>query len=226
MSNNEQIAQALGKKLANAIAEGKFDYLDADSEDFANALAMMVLQDISAADATGYFRAVGIMLGHFNRPLDCKPDGTGLDDGPALPRHDVIRARKPMIIAAWKEGLSTRSVARIFDVSHETVSVLVKDENRPQSTKKVKRFNAKSYPHAVSPGEEFFNRARDVNFGIDPYCEAGNADYCDDAAEAIIKQSEPWVALERIAKGIGHPAAVAKRAMEGMMRKEEDETNV
>jgi len=61
---------------------------------------------------------------------DSRPDGSGLDDGPELPLSVVIATKRPMIIAAYKEGLSARACARVFGVSHDTAASIVRREKQ------------------------------------------------------------------------------------------------
>lgn len=44
-----------------------------------------------------------------------------IDDGPELPRSAIMAWKLPLITKAWKEGVSGRVIAKIFDVSHEYV---------------------------------------------------------------------------------------------------------
>lgn len=52
---------------------------------------------------------------------DNRPDNTGLDDGPPLSKSQKMAWKKPLILKAWQLGVSGRTIAKIFDVSHETV---------------------------------------------------------------------------------------------------------
>ena len=58
---------------------------------------------------------------------DSRPDGTGLDDGPPLPRNVFVQGMKPLGLRALKQGLSARAVARICQVSHETAANWAKE---------------------------------------------------------------------------------------------------
>ena len=53
-----------------------------------------------------------------------------LDEGPELPNSSIMGWKKPLIIKAWKKGLSVRDVGEIFDVSHSTVHEIVKQLDR------------------------------------------------------------------------------------------------
>lgn len=57
----------------------------------------------------------------------------GLDDGPELPRSAVMAWKEPLIIKAWREGLSARACARVFDVSHDTAARIVRGQTKCKS---------------------------------------------------------------------------------------------
>ena len=59
------------------------------------------------------------------RLADCKSDGSGLDDGPPLPRRTVQEWRDPAIKARHKAGASLRDIADEFGMSHEGVRSVV-----------------------------------------------------------------------------------------------------
>lgn len=65
---------------------------------------------------------------HKQPDYDSRPDGSGLDDGPELPLSVVIASKGPMIITAYKEGLSARACARVFGVSHDTAATIVRGQ--------------------------------------------------------------------------------------------------
>ena len=48
---------------------------------------------------------------------DRQPDGSGLDDGPPLPKN----SHKMAAVERWRAGGTLRTVAAEFGVSHETV---------------------------------------------------------------------------------------------------------
>ncbi len=49
-----------------------------------------------------------------------------INDGPELPRYQVMSWKKPLIIKTYQAGLSCRQVSEIFDVSHDTVHKIVR----------------------------------------------------------------------------------------------------
>ena len=55
-----------------------------------------------------------------------------LEQGPELPQAAVKAWKKPLVIKAWQEGLTTRACARIFDISPETVSQWTQNQQRNQ----------------------------------------------------------------------------------------------
>ena len=61
---------------------------------------------------------------------DHKPDGSGLDDGPPLPRSISIGGKRSQIVAEWKAGATLRALSAKYDVSHETVRGWTETETR------------------------------------------------------------------------------------------------
>lgn len=66
---------------------------------------------------------------------DRRPDNTGLDDGPLLPKRSRDLLRNFAIRTDWETGMSLRAIGKKYGVSHDTVWRVVGYE----STKKRKR---------------------------------------------------------------------------------------
>jgi len=54
---------------------------------------------------------------------DRRPDGSGLDDGPPLPRSYVNMAKKILAREMWMRCMTLRDISKELKVSHETVRV-------------------------------------------------------------------------------------------------------
>ena len=89
----------------------------------------MGVNDADAENIGEYLKALLSAVWHEGESFSGKrpfgnsgSDGTGLDDGPPLPRNVFVQSMKPLALRALKEGLSARAVAMVCQVSHETTA--------------------------------------------------------------------------------------------------------
>lgn len=61
---------------------------------------------------------------------DHKPDQSGLDDGPLLPRASINRRKRDSVVNDWKDGATLRDLAAKYQISHETVRAWTEREQR------------------------------------------------------------------------------------------------
>ena len=73
---------------------------------------------------------------------DHKPDGTGLDDGPPLPRSVANANKRERVVAEWKDGATLRVLGERHGISHETV--------RAWTAKEIRDVGASRRPHSFS----------------------------------------------------------------------------
>lgn len=61
---------------------------------------------------------------------DRRPDNTGLDDGPLLPKRSRDLVRNFAMRADWEAGKSLRAIGAQYGVSHDTVWRVVRYASR------------------------------------------------------------------------------------------------
>lgn len=62
----------------------------------------------------------GICNGALSFEHEHKPDQSGLDDGPSLPRWVVNEVKRAQVVVNWQDGKTLREIAAAHGISHET----------------------------------------------------------------------------------------------------------